>query len=79
MYWQSAGKHKTRGPHLRCEFILPKQGITQLFIILRVARGRAITQEWSTRAATAPTTLMFAEPPDEGMAESEKVAGGADV
>ncbi|KAG2121891.1 hypothetical protein DEU56DRAFT_918057 [Suillus clintonianus] len=36
------------------------QGITQLFIIIRVARGRAVTHEWSTRVTAAPTTLAFA-------------------
>jgi hypothetical protein len=37
------------------------QGITQLFIIIRVARGRAVTNDWSTRIAPAvPTTLAFA-------------------
>ncbi|KAG0692148.1 hypothetical protein DFH29DRAFT_818141 [Suillus ampliporus] len=33
------------------------QGIAQLFIILRVARGQAVTHEWSSRAAAAPTTI----------------------
>ncbi|KAG1844341.1 hypothetical protein DFJ58DRAFT_29464 [Suillus subalutaceus] len=38
------------------------QGITQLFIIIRVARGRAVTHDWSPRIAPAvPTTLVFAE------------------
>ncbi|KAG2154406.1 uncharacterized protein EDB93DRAFT_158951 [Suillus bovinus] len=36
------------------------QGIAQLFIIIRVARGRAVTHEWKTRDAPAPTTLAFA-------------------
>ncbi|KAG1901944.1 uncharacterized protein F5891DRAFT_192955 [Suillus fuscotomentosus] len=37
------------------------QGIAQLFIIIRVARGRAVTHDWSTRnAPAAPTTLAFA-------------------
>ncbi|KAG1829696.1 hypothetical protein EV424DRAFT_1316488 [Suillus variegatus] len=37
------------------------EGITQLFIIIRVARGRAVTHDWSTRnAPAAPTTLAFA-------------------
>ncbi|KAG2135839.1 hypothetical protein DEU56DRAFT_688393, partial [Suillus clintonianus] len=40
--------------------INPIQGITQLFIIIRVARGRAVTHEWSTRVTAAPTTLAFA-------------------
>ncbi|KAG1727025.1 hypothetical protein EDB19DRAFT_204435 [Suillus lakei] len=35
------------------------QGIAQLFIIIRVARGRAVTREWSTRVAAPPTTLVF--------------------
>ncbi|KAG1761251.1 hypothetical protein EDD22DRAFT_954229 [Suillus occidentalis] len=37
------------------------QGIAQLFIIIRVARGRAVTNDWSTRITpAAPTTLAFA-------------------
>ncbi|KAG1901938.1 uncharacterized protein F5891DRAFT_192927 [Suillus fuscotomentosus] len=37
------------------------EGITQLFIIICVARGRAVTHDWSTRnAPAAPTTLAFA-------------------
>ncbi|KAG2074053.1 hypothetical protein BDR04DRAFT_1008783 [Suillus decipiens] len=41
--------------------ILQVQGITQLFIIIRVARGRAVTHDWSTRiTAAAPTALAFA-------------------
>ncbi|KAG0694485.1 hypothetical protein DFH29DRAFT_1083801 [Suillus ampliporus] len=36
------------------------QGISQLFIILRVARGRAVTHEWSSQIAAAPTTVVFA-------------------
>ncbi|KAG2120271.1 hypothetical protein DEU56DRAFT_115613 [Suillus clintonianus] len=35
------------------------QGITQLFIIIRVARGRAVTHEWSTPFSPVPTTLAF--------------------
>ncbi|KAG1746960.1 hypothetical protein EDB19DRAFT_2037290 [Suillus lakei] len=35
------------------------QGIAQLFIIVRVARGRAITREWSARVATMPTDIAF--------------------
>ncbi|KAG1746954.1 hypothetical protein EDB19DRAFT_1905770 [Suillus lakei] len=35
------------------------QGIAQLFIIIRVARGRAITREWSTRATAIPTAIAF--------------------
>ncbi|KAG2338743.1 hypothetical protein BDR05DRAFT_968883 [Suillus weaverae] len=37
------------------------QGIAQLLIIIRVARGRAMTREWSTRvtAAPAPTSISF--------------------
>ncbi|KIK35351.1 hypothetical protein CY34DRAFT_96252 [Suillus luteus UH-Slu-Lm8-n1] len=41
--------------------IIQIQGIAQLFIIIRVARGRAVTHDWSTRIApAAPTTLAFA-------------------
>ncbi|KAG2365377.1 hypothetical protein BDR07DRAFT_1398885 [Suillus spraguei] len=37
------------------------QGIAQLFIIIRVARGRAVTHDCSTRiTAAAPTALAFA-------------------
>ncbi|KAG0699506.1 hypothetical protein DFH29DRAFT_1001928 [Suillus ampliporus] len=36
------------------------QGIAQLFIILRVARGRAATHEWPSQVAAAPTTVVFA-------------------
>ncbi|KAG2341109.1 hypothetical protein BDR05DRAFT_966007 [Suillus weaverae] len=37
------------------------QGIAQLFIIIRVARGRAITHDWSARITpAAPPTLAFA-------------------
>ncbi|KAG1829699.1 hypothetical protein EV424DRAFT_1344134 [Suillus variegatus] len=46
------------------------EGITQLFIIIRVARGRAVTHDWSTRnAPAARTTLAFAgvaSIPEEG-------------
>ncbi|KAG1736652.1 uncharacterized protein EDB91DRAFT_1249953 [Suillus paluster] len=35
------------------------QGIAQLLIITRVARGRAITREWSIRSATARTSIAF--------------------
>lgn len=35
------------------------QGIAQLFIIIRVARGRAITREWSTRVTAIPTAIVF--------------------
>ncbi|KAG1901930.1 uncharacterized protein F5891DRAFT_1186955 [Suillus fuscotomentosus] len=43
------------------------QGITQLSIIIRVARGRAVTHVWSTRnAPAAPTTLAFAGTTSEG-------------
>lgn len=35
------------------------QGIAQLLIIIRVARGRAITRDWSTRVAAAPTSIAF--------------------
>ncbi|KAG0697047.1 hypothetical protein DFH29DRAFT_1004071 [Suillus ampliporus] len=34
------------------------QGIAQLFIIIRVARGRAVTHQWSTRV-DAVTTIAF--------------------
>ncbi|KAG1725285.1 uncharacterized protein EDB91DRAFT_97234 [Suillus paluster] len=36
------------------------QGISQLFIIIRVAQGRAVTQQWSNRVTTAPTALALA-------------------
>ncbi|KAG2365379.1 hypothetical protein BDR07DRAFT_1329350 [Suillus spraguei] len=40
--------------------IIQVQGITQLFIIIRVARGRAVTRAWSTRTTpAAPTALVF--------------------
>jgi hypothetical protein len=35
------------------------QGIAQLFIIIRVARGRAVTCEWSTRTPAIPTAIAF--------------------
>ncbi|KAG1730981.1 uncharacterized protein EDB91DRAFT_1206823 [Suillus paluster] len=35
------------------------QGIAQLFIILRVARGLADPQDWSSRIAAAPTITVF--------------------
>ncbi|KAG1746953.1 hypothetical protein EDB19DRAFT_335202 [Suillus lakei] len=35
------------------------QGIAQLFIIIRVARGRAVTHEWSTRTPAIPTAIAF--------------------
>lgn len=38
--------------------LLLNQGIAQLFIIIRVATGRAVTSEWSTSAAVAPTTAL---------------------
>ncbi|KAG1828145.1 hypothetical protein EV424DRAFT_561550 [Suillus variegatus] len=42
-------------------------GIAQLSIIIRVARGRAVTHVWSTRnAPAAPTTLAFAGTTSEG-------------
>ncbi|OAX42171.1 hypothetical protein K503DRAFT_766991 [Rhizopogon vinicolor AM-OR11-026] len=55
------------------------QGIAQLYIIIRVATGRAVTHEWSTRI-TAPTTMEFSgavsyttgESGDGGMAASER-------
>lgn len=36
------------------------QGIAQLFIIIRVAQGRAATSEWSTRGTAIHTALGFA-------------------
>ncbi|KAG2356065.1 hypothetical protein BDR07DRAFT_1492390 [Suillus spraguei] len=36
------------------------QGIAQLFIIIHVARGRAITREWSTRVTAVLTSVAFA-------------------
>ncbi|KAG2130881.1 hypothetical protein DEU56DRAFT_914644 [Suillus clintonianus] len=56
------------------------QGIAQLFIIIRVATGRAYTNEWSTRVAAAPTTVVFSgiasdtteEPTDEEIARPEQ-------
>ncbi|OAX40970.1 hypothetical protein K503DRAFT_798357 [Rhizopogon vinicolor AM-OR11-026] len=47
------------------------QGIAQLFIILRVARGRSVTNEWSTRAAAAPTTVVFSRSVSDGAEESK--------
>ena len=38
--------------------LLLNQGIAQLFIIIRVATGRAATSEWLTSAAAAPTTAI---------------------
>jgi hypothetical protein len=35
------------------------QGIAQLFIIIRVARGRAVTREWSTQGTTIPAAIAF--------------------
>ncbi|KAG1814337.1 uncharacterized protein BJ212DRAFT_366181 [Suillus subaureus] len=35
------------------------QGIAQLFIIIRVARGRAVTREWSTRSTAITTAIAF--------------------
>ncbi|KAG1754291.1 hypothetical protein EDB19DRAFT_1844108 [Suillus lakei] len=37
------------------------QAIAQLFIIIRVARGRAITHEWSTPVTAIPTAIAFTE------------------
>ncbi|KAG2034715.1 hypothetical protein BDR03DRAFT_964336 [Suillus americanus] len=43
-------------------FILfPNQGTAELLIIIRVARGRTITQEWSTCDAAAPVSIAFSE------------------
>ncbi|KAG1730969.1 uncharacterized protein EDB91DRAFT_1206817 [Suillus paluster] len=36
------------------------QGISQLFIILRVARGRAVTHEWSTPVTAVPMSVGLA-------------------
>ncbi|KAG2135106.1 hypothetical protein DEU56DRAFT_949454 [Suillus clintonianus] len=35
------------------------QGIAQLFIIIRVAQGRAVTREWSTRVTAIPSVITF--------------------
>ncbi|KAG0696974.1 hypothetical protein DFH29DRAFT_948879 [Suillus ampliporus] len=48
------------------------QGITQLFIIIRVARGRAVTSQGSNRGTTAPTALAFA-------GTASDATGGIDV
>ncbi|KAG0692947.1 hypothetical protein DFH29DRAFT_1007880 [Suillus ampliporus] len=48
------------------------QGITQLFIIIRVARGRAVTSQGSARGTTAPTALAFA-------GTTSDATGGIDV
>lgn len=44
--------------YLQFLILILNQGIAQLLIIIRVARGRAVTREWSTRVA-APPTLEF--------------------
>ncbi|KAG1806064.1 uncharacterized protein BJ212DRAFT_1303735 [Suillus subaureus] len=58
------------------------QGITQLFIIIRVARGRAVTRDWSTRnTPAAPTTLAFAVTtsiPAEGTNVAQAAGSGQD-
>lgn len=53
------------------------QGIAQLFIILRVAKGRSVTHEWSTQAAPAPTTVVFSRSVTDGTEESkdEQITG----
>jgi len=53
------------------------QGIAQLFIILRVAKGRSVTREWSTRAAAAPTTVEFSRSVMDGTEKSkdEQITG----
>ena len=53
------------------------QSIAQLFIILRVAKGRSVTHEWSTRAAAAPTTVEFSRSVTDGTEESkdEQITG----
>ncbi|KAG0694499.1 hypothetical protein DFH29DRAFT_1083812 [Suillus ampliporus] len=54
------------------------QGISQLFIILRVARGRAVTHEWLSRV-TVSSTVVFAgtdtteKPNDEQTDKTEQV------
>ncbi|KAG1845871.1 hypothetical protein DFJ58DRAFT_664141 [Suillus subalutaceus] len=40
------------------------QGISQLFIILRVATGRAYTENWLSRTAAPPTTIAFSRTVD---------------
>ncbi|KAG1727024.1 hypothetical protein EDB19DRAFT_1914382 [Suillus lakei] len=52
------------------------QGITQLFIIIRVATGRAYTHEWSTRVAAEPTTIVFSSTVSDATGEShdERIA-----
>ncbi|OAX34384.1 hypothetical protein K503DRAFT_747493 [Rhizopogon vinicolor AM-OR11-026] len=50
------------------------QGIAQLFIILRVARGQAVTNEWPSRpaaASAAPTTVIFSGPRSDEADESK--------
>jgi len=56
---------------------LLNQGIAQLFIILRVARGRTVTREWSTRVAAAPTTVVFSRSVSDGTEEAmdQHIAG----
>ncbi|KAG2130883.1 hypothetical protein DEU56DRAFT_462610 [Suillus clintonianus] len=46
------------------------QGIAQLLIIIRVARGRAITREWSTRSSAAPTSISFSRSMSDSMDEA---------
>jgi len=61
VYWSAAGKQaEPRSPTSLMLCLLLNQGIAQLFIIIRVATGRAVTSEWSTSAAAVPTrTLEF--------------------
>ncbi|KAG0697048.1 hypothetical protein DFH29DRAFT_174173 [Suillus ampliporus] len=52
-----------RGIATMCFMSIGKiQGIAQLFIIIRVARGRAVTHQWTTRVTqvTIPTAIAFA-------------------
>jgi hypothetical protein len=47
------------------------QGISQLLIILRVAKGRAVTNDWSSRIAAAPTTVAFSRSVSDWAEESK--------
>ncbi|KAG1852665.1 hypothetical protein F4604DRAFT_1804913 [Suillus subluteus] len=51
------------------------QGIAQLFIIIRVARGRAVTHEWSTRTPAIPTAMAFSSTVSDftGMTDNERI------
>ncbi|KAG1741852.1 uncharacterized protein EDB91DRAFT_1280076 [Suillus paluster] len=49
-----------RGVTTMCFLSIGKiQGIAQLFIIIRVARGRAVTREWTTQSIPIPTAIAF--------------------